>query len=228
MDTRTEALGSGATRLVWTLACLEPGPVTALPEIAYTVSVGGRERVRYVTGATLDVAGVLADGEDEPRALLGFRSLEPEAPAAPAWLRWVVWGAAAAGAALLLVVFFVVRGLRAALRRRRQAAPRPAARLAALEALDLPARARHYELARLLREGIDDETGRDRRGLTDEEWLAALDGSNVPEGARVEAGFALERCAEVKFGVGAATEWAVEETFAHAKKALATLGEDGA
>ncbi len=224
-DARRELLADGATRLVWTLACLEPGPETELPELGYSVLIDGRERVAFATGHTLAVAGVLAEGEDAPRPQVGFRSLAEEPAPAPAWRRWAVWGAVLASTLLLVAVYFLARAWRAA-RRRPKPAPRPVARLGELEQADLSQRARHYELARLVREGIDEEAGRDRRGLTDEEWLAALDDVRIPERAKVEAGAALERCAAVKFGAAKPTDWAVEETFAHARQALATLEEE--
>lgn len=212
------------TELTWTLACLEPGPVE-LPWLSFTLEVDGRARTFLVQGDPVGVRGVLGEAEDEPRPIRGFRDLPAEEESLPALLLWIP---ALLLGLFLLVAVLAVPLLRRALRRGPPRAPAALARLDALAQAPLPPRARHFELTRLLREELDGVSGRDRRGLTDDEWLAALaEEERLPEAAKSAASAALRRARDVKYAGGTPTDWALEEALAEARRALEGVHRPG-
>lgn len=221
---QTERADEGrlVTRRAWRVASLEPGARSlgealsrfALPEGVTRIQVGAAE---------VRVRGVLAEGEDAPRALREFpedfagSAEDVEVGSALPWL----FGAGvplAAGAGWL------------AWRRRRRARAEaaPATTLERLGELEREfagerARAGCFELTRLLRGALDDARAHDRSGLTDEEWLAELTASRAQPGVTEELTQVFARAARVKYAGEPATPWALQETFAHARRALAAL-----
>lgn len=216
--------GRAVTRASWVVASLEPGR-RALPEIDVELGEARAPRRAAVAVPELEVAGALAEGEDAPRPPRGFREVGPlPEPASPVpWLSGL--GALVVGLAALAVV-----------RRRRRApraapAPTPLERLAELERAPLASaddvRAVHFALTRLAREAVDARAHRERAGLTDDEWLAAARG-DVPAERRPELERLLAAAAEVKYGGGAPTEWAVRELLQDARRVLESLADPGA
>ena len=203
------------TRIVWTLASLEPG-LRAL-DLPFP-TVGGPLEI--------EVAGVLGPDEDAPRPQQGFRPIPGEEEAGSSFLARVAWVAASAlGVALVGLPFLVVAARR---RPRRPPAPAPLDRLAALQERASKPRPACFELSLLVRESLDERTGRDRCGLTDAEWLEVLESDGrVPAAAKVAAGAVLERCGTVKYGRHVPTAWALEETFEEARRALVTTTGNG-
>lgn len=194
------------TRFRWTLASLEPGE-RALPDLPFASP--GRPLI-------IEVTGVLGPGEDAPRPQRGFRPIPGEEQASSPLAAWIA--ASALGVFLVALPFLVAR----ARRRPRRPAPAPLERLAALRERVRAPRPAHFELSLLVREAIDDRTGRDRQGLTDAEWLEVLESeSRLPAAAKVAAGAVLERCGAVKYGRHEPTVWAMQETFEEARRAIA-------
>ncbi len=222
-----ERPGVARTRFEWRVVALEPG---ALDAVAPRVEIGG---VRVgVEPLRVTSTGVLREGEDEPRAPIGFRPVPGEEPrAGVAWL-----APAAAGAALLLAL-----GAFVALRRRRSFAPAPAptfeerfAALSAAERGDSDAVAgAHFALAELVREAGEARLGFAGRGCTDDEWLALAASRRAardrPEGgALADVERVLARCAAVKFAGERPTAWAFDETLELARGALDAFARDDA
>ncbi|MEQ1895271.1 MAG: DUF4381 family protein, partial [Planctomycetota bacterium] len=178
-----------------------------------------------VGGALVRVASALAEGEDAPRPLTGFEGELGPAPEAGGF-PWAI----AAGALVVLAALLTFFWLR---RRRARGAPAPEAtleeRLAALQARAGAGEGREgcYALTRLLREHTDRFRKKDRAALTDEEWLAEVAASlEVPKGAVEELGGVFERAARVKYAGEEPSPWALEETFARARRALAGVGPE--
>lgn len=226
---RSARAGEGrlATRRAWRVASLEPGTRSlgealsrfALPEAVTRIQVGAAE---------VRVRGVLAEGEDAPRALREFPEGFADGTDAADGARGWIYGLGAL-ALLGAGAGWLVR------RRRRRAglAPAPATpleRLAELERELEGARARDgcFELTRLLRGATDGVRARDGSGLTDEEWLAELEASRALPAARAELAQVFARAARVKYAGEPATPWALQETFAHARRALAAVGGERA
>lgn len=213
--------GRAHTRWELELASLEPGQRT----IASLPLPGGEQKLP-VSGAALNVRGVLGADEDAPRALKGLREIESVEPRSAVW--------PLVGAALGALVL-AAAGLFLWWRRRSrfapQAAPAPSVRLAVLEArpLDTPddVQAAHFALTRLLRESADLAAGRDRSGLTDEEWSSAARAEFTAAGlsAAEQQSLAalLERAATVKYGSERPTHWATREALASARSLAARL-----
>jgi len=227
VHTSAAADGALATRRTWRVASLEPGKRAlgealssfALPEGVARIQVGGAE---------VDVRGVLAEGEDAPRPLREFPDDFAGAPDASSGSHRLAWLAGA-----LLVLAAAAGAWLWRRRARRAVAARPATaleRLAELERELEGERGRQgcYELTRLLRTAADGARARDGSGLTDEEWLAELAGSRALPGALGELTAVFERAARVKYAGEAATPWALQETFARARTALAAVGAVGA
>ncbi len=207
--------GRATTTFEFEIASLEPGQ-RAIAEIP----ISGSAQKLAVAGPTLQVQGVLAENEDAPRAMQGLREIESLDERANLSL---VLAVALGGAALLCAALFVWWRKRA--RSVAEGAPAPSVRLAVLETrpLDTPedVQAAHFALTRLLRESADLAAGRDRSGMTDEEWqrsareqfLAA--GISAGELGALEA--LLERAAQVKYGSERPTHWATREALASAR-----------
>lgn len=211
---------SAQTRVRWLVAALEPGEhALALPLARYESE--GLARTARAEPAQVVVRPALAQGEDAPRPPRGFRP-PPELGAPP-----LSRSAALAGLALFLAGGGALLFVR---RRRRRVEPRPPALepRAALAALAVPAegefeaaRALHYELARLLRAGVERRSGLVGAGLTDEEWLArfARTSASSPE-LEAELRDLLASCERVKYGRLAPTRWTSEEMLGRARALL--------
>lgn len=182
---------------------------------------------------TRSFASLLAEGEDEPRPLIGFLELpaEPPAEAPRAW-----WPAAALGGVLLFAVGALLLRRRAA--QPAGSLPDPQLALSTLVA-ETKARgagaaaiqAAHFQLTALLRAAFDYEPTLKRsrgaepadalsqRGATDEEWLVARSARlSEVDSAELAAWFA--GCAEVKYGGAPATEWGLEARVEQARTFL--------
>ena len=216
--------GLEVTEFRWSVVALEPtdserGP--ALPTLMAALPDGSLEAPFVAPEARgPQVVGLLAPDEAEARPPHGFRDA-PAAAAGSSWLPTAV-GALVAGLVSGLVAF----------RSRRRKVPAPADEPSPLERLSsidpraadgAGARAAYYELTAAVREGIDARTGSDRRGLTDPEWLAALDGApGVSSEERGLLGELLETSAAVKYGGRVPTHWALEEALSRARGLLRT------
>ena len=215
------------TRRVWTVASLEPGERRLAESLTPLVA---DERIRSVDvgAAMVEVVGLLGPGEDAPRPLRGFPpgfGSGPETAASP-W-RW----AALALAALLwaAVGAWVWRWLRRSRARRGASGPAPLERLELLgdeRPGDVDAlRRQHYELTQLVRDAMDQRLGSELAGLTDAEWMRAVQARpNLPAGLKTELAAVLERAEAVKYGRAIPTSWAVDETLGHARRALEHAG----
>lgn len=210
---------------VWTLASLEPGARPLADAVAATTA---DERVGAVDAgaATVQVRGVLADGEDAPRPLKTFPPGFGAATASGSSSRL----AAVLGIALALALTALAVVWRRA--RRRRAPVEPAGdplqvleRLRAALAADADAaRARHYELTALLRRTTDQRLGVSRDGLTDAEWLSQVRSEGrVPDELAREMEALFEEAEAVKYGGDVPTGWRIEETLARARRALEGL-----
>lgn len=209
----------------WELGSLEPG-VRELP--ALEVLAGS---VPATSGpVTLRVDGVLAEGEDAPRPLPAFRPPPPwSEPGTPRpWWVYALAGVAL-GALLTAVVALVQR------RRRTPEAPParpPLDRVRALAA-NLPSdaealRTAHFELAALVRAGVDERLGRSAAARVDEEWLTGLAqdlaAGGVEPALADEAAALLERCTAARWAGLAPSSYAARETFEGARELLERLG----
>jgi hypothetical protein len=200
------------TSKTWEIASLEPGS-RALG--GFALAVQGRDV--QVEPVAIEVKGLLASDQEEPRALRGFRDVgdlpDPVSPLP-------------AGISLLAVILlFLVWTVRKRRKARPAAAVRqdPLERIAALEAAaNKPEelRAVHYELTELVRSATDLRKNRDLSGLTDEEWLERTLGDLTPEFRdAMEKLFAS--AGEVKYGGAQPTSWAVRETLSRGRTLLA-------
>jgi hypothetical protein len=221
-EVRSVAIGARQRSLfTWSLAALEPGERALGEELAGFVL--GPAVTRIQAGETrVQVRSVLAEGEDAPRPLAGFEGELGAAPEGSAF-PWAL----VSGLALVVAVLF---GWWWARRRRARARPAPLPspeeRLAELAARAAAGEGREgcYALTRFLREHTDRRRQRDRAALTDEEWLAELAGApELPKSALDELGGVFERAARVKYAGEEPSPWALEETFAGARRALAGL-----
>lgn len=207
--------GMKLTQVSWRLFGLEPGDY-GLPSIgADCVASGAVQRLDAV-GATLAVRTELVEGEDEARALEGFRSEYPVVTdRVSLLLRWV--GIVALACVLLLVAFLLKR--RAA-KPPVKAQAGPLERLAAIDpAAEQQAQEAFYLLSRVVRESIDEQAGARLDGLTDEEWIEHRRGQNGVASERIErAAKLLQSCEKVKYGAESPTRWAVEEALTEAKE----------
>jgi len=225
---RTEpgAEGLVRTRRTWTVASLEPG-TRSLSDAAGAFGLPAEVTRIQLGGAQVTVAGVLGEGEDEPRPLREFPAdfvPEPPADAGPSLGAWIALGLLLVGGGALL-----------AWRARRGPAPAaepvPLERLRALqtELATGDGRASCYALTGLLREATDRSRRAPRPGLSDEEWLAEVVASHdVPAAVVAELEAVLARTSEVKYAGGKPTPWALEEIFTRARAALEGLGTGGA
>lgn len=224
-ETRSEVRADGRTStLAWRVVSLEPGERSLAEDLSGFAFGAGVARIQ-VGGALVSVASALAEGEDAPRPLTGFEGELGPAPEAGGF-PWAI----SAGALVVLAALLTFFWLR---RRRARGAPAPEAtleeRLAALQARAGAGEGREgcYALTRLLREHTDRFRKKDRAALTDEEWLAEVAASlEVPKGAVEELGGVFERAARVKYAGEEPSPWALEETFARARRALAGVGPE--
>lgn len=205
----------------WTAMALEPGEL-APPPLVLELAGGAATESLTVTGLPVHVAKALAEGEDAPRPLLGFRALPPglePARRAPVAL-FVVLGALVLGG----VAFLVVRRKKPAL----VAAPTPLADLDALArafaADPNSGRARVYELSRLVRGAVDAFLAVDRSGRTDDDWVRAIESDErVPLGVRSTCARLLAAAERVKYAQETPTRFAVDEFMTDARSALEAL-----
>lgn len=190
----------GITSVEWTIAALEPGAHT-IPAPPVMCEIDGIAQTCAEASHAIVIQTALLEGEDAPRP-----PARPELPTTEAESRYVspLWF-------LLLPLGIVALALAYRLVRR----PRPVAeepippardRLAALD-LELPP----DEFCRILREhlrgGFDELAGEERRGLTDEEWLASF----AAQGELHERlATLLETCEAVRFGGRKPTRFAIE------------------
>lgn len=218
--------GSGRvlTQARWRLFALEPGR-HGLSTPGADVLRGGTARRVEAREATIEVEPSLAEGEDAPRPLAGFR--EPPPPTPRRWRGLLAGGAALLGLAL-------VGGLGALALRGRGGAvapapPTPAERLARLDPGDDAGRQElHRELARCLREALDVAAGVDLAGCTDEEWVARQrELGRVPPASLERAAGLLAACGEVRYAGASATRFAAEERLAEARALCAEASAAG-
>ena len=167
------------------------------------------------------ILGELAEGEDTPRDLVGFRPPPGEGPAplGPA-------GALVALAFVSLMGFsFLVRRAR---NRGSQVSAQPQSASAALLALDPDlvlgpgesGRARElFALAVLaVRESIDRRVGQDLTGCSDEEWIARRSPGSGLDAEQLTRASELLRSAEaVKYAQGDPTRWALGDCLTSAR-----------
>jgi hypothetical protein len=214
------------SRVAWSLASLEPGERDLTGALA-TVAFGPAVGAIHVGGAHVEVAGVLAEGEDAPRGLRlfppGFLDGQGDGAndGAPAWLAFLIVPP------VLFAAWVLAR------RRRIPASSAPPGDLERLDELarglsEQGATSGCYGLTRLLREAAD-RGGASRAGLTDDEWLAAVRAARaVPAPALEGLERVFARSERVKYGGERVTAWALEELFAEARSALRTLGTPSA
>lgn len=208
-----QVLGWG-TRFSWSLLALEAG-ARELPGVE--LQLGGGERT-LVPPASVQVAGALAAGEDAPRSLPGFRSVEERtSQVRPRHLFWIA----------LALGLCVLTGL--ALRRRTskpraREEPSELERFQGLEpSLELPLA---IQLAELLRAAAERRANLDEplEGLTDEEWVAALTRLGALDGeASTELDALLSVCRDIKFAGARPTRFAIEELLTRSEALLGAL-----
>jgi len=188
------------TTVEWTLAALEPGAHTVVAPAVMCEIDGVAENCADSSHAVA-VLGALAEGEDAPRP-----PARPELPSSEAEGRYVsAWWLLAPPVGLVLIA------LAWRFARRERAVPvvtGPSAR-ASLAALDLELPAPEYcgLLRGHLRDAVDERARLDRRGLTDDEWLAAC-GADPETIDRLRT--LLATCEAVRFGGERPTRWALE------------------
>ncbi len=202
------------TTWVFEITSLEPGERT-LANIPLKLG----EATPAVNIAALSVHGVLADDEDAARALRPLRDIETNDERADSRV-WIGGGATLCCALIIACLWWRSRRRPAALT---QVAA--SSRLAVLETrpLDTPedVQAAHFALTRLLRESADLRSGRDRSGLTDEEWridaIAQFDAVGLGETERSQLDQLFASASRVKYGTDRPTHWATREALASAR-----------
>lgn len=206
----------------WEIASLEPGErAFPFPDVRWTD--GARAGFATFEAPTVTVAAALAEGEDAPRPALGFRDPVFE-PAPLSDLPLYVLGGFG-----LLVAFVVWRIARRFGKRpadERQVVLRPRARLESLERASEPAhvRERYFDIARLVREVVDEAGNVDRGALTDEEWLDAVRVTGrISDANQCQLRELLAECESVKYAQKEPTGWALEDTLKEARALAAGL-----
>jgi hypothetical protein len=228
LDAAREELGAEATRLTWRLLALDPERPTP-PELGYALraDAGADARSVAVAAPAVELAGELAAGEDAPRPLIGLRELPARFDAPPAGTpARMLLSAAFALVVLLLGASVWVRRRRALAARGRADRATPAERIAALAAAEMPGKARHYELTRLVRQALDERAGKRHAGWTDAELADALAADaelrgKLGDAACDAAAELLRRAAPAKYAGALPTDFAVRETFELAQRAFA-------
>lgn len=208
------------TRATWRVCSLEPGE-RRLPAIALEIEEGGAKRTVEAVAETLSVQPALADGEDAPRPMTGFRPVPADAVGAPRW-PWI------ASVALALAIAGGLAWRRLRRRALPAAPPTPLARLSALERLAAadPEAARPvvYGVSRLLRESIDAWLAEPRAALTDAAWVARIEADErVPLGVRSTTARLLRDAEGVKYALVVPTRFALTEVLADARNGLEAL-----
>ncbi len=225
--------GRSVTTWHWRIVSLEPGERRLLPELTSLVE---DERVGAVdlSSTSIQVHSVLAESEDQPRALrglpAGFGDWTEEAP--NAWQRaWPIL----LGLGLSALAAWLWRRLRKPAMARGEELLVPLAELEVLraqpvlQAADL--RQRHFDLTRLVRRGVDEKLGVSRAGLTDDEWLSAVEGGLLGYQSLAdllpELRDFLGAAEAVKYAGEQPSEWALEETHKNVRQILERLRGDG-
>jgi hypothetical protein len=223
----TRAEGEGAvTEGRWELMSLEPGE-RVLGELGVPLGDGS---TMAVTPASLSVLGELAADEDEPRPMPAFHTLpERTSPVRPRHL----------GLGMLVILLAGSGWLFVRRRNRSQTSLEPdeLERFLGLDrehAGDAEAvRALMFELAAVLRAAGERDVPGSWAGLSDEEWLAALEESGQHSiEVTDELGGLLVECESIKFAGSRPTRFAVEEILSRAESLLRRLvprstGEEG-
>lgn len=207
----------------WSSMVLEPGEPSP-PALVLEVVEGSAVERLTVTALPVHVLPELAEGEDAPRPLLGFRDL-PEDLEASGGAPWIAGGVLVAGA-LGLVLFLVARKKRPA----PAIVETPLARLDALaerfESAPEDARDRVYDLVHLVRETVDRFLHEPRAAATDEVWSAAVAGDErLPLGVRHACTRLLAQAERIKYAAESPTRFAVDEYLKDARAALEALAE---
>jgi hypothetical protein len=191
------------------VVALEPGQRALPAELCE--ALGARASWLDASPPALSVSGVLASGEDAPRALIGVPDDLRETRAAAGVPAWVL-----VSSALVLALLAGLAALVLVRRARARRAPCPPSPLEQLEALATSAQnlgELHVALARLVRAC----TAADRPGLADEEWLQGL---TLAAEVRADLAQVLQACARAKYAGERPTGWAFEETCRLARRVL--------
>jgi hypothetical protein len=205
----------------WSCVSLEAGE-RQLPSLRIDVGDASGVRKVDVDAGMLKVRSALAQGEDAPRPMRGFRA-PPESDRGRRG-RLVLAGATAL--AILAAAILILK------RRRRKPAqagtPSALDRLAELRrsaAEDEGASRRAvYGLSRLLRGTVDEFLREDRAALVDADWSARIEADErVPLGARRSIARILHDSERIKYALHAPTRFALEEMLAAAQTALEAL-----
>lgn len=212
----------------WHALALDAGELTP-PALELEVVRGTQSEKITAAARSLAVRGALAADEDSARPLRDFR--DASSPGFLAGdervhrLRWI-----AAGSVALLALAVALLVVRRAHRRRAIAAlpPTPLARCAEIARVfaEDPERTRRpvYEVTRLLRDAVDEFLGVARAGLTDAEWVAAIEhDERVPAGVRSTSARLLASAEAVKYALASPTRFAVDQLLADARGALEAL-----
>lgn len=200
---------------------LEGGDLAA-PAMAIELVDGANASELAPESLPVHVRGALAEGEDAPRPMLGFRDV-------PADLGPVKRGPWVLAALVAVVVAALATWLLA--RKKKAPAPAPPTPIARLDELArafasdvADGRATVYALSRLVRETVDAFVASDRSGATDDAWSAAVaTDERVPLGVRDASTRLLASAERVKYAQETPTRFAVEELVKDARAALETL-----
>ena len=213
---RVERPWPDRTVATWKCLPLEAGE-HRLPTIRVDVGDASGMKTIDAEAGTLRVRPALAEGEDAPRPMRGFRPAPPVSAGSRA--RWLLAG--------LLLALVAVVGALAWRRAQRKAAPvaepTPLDRLAEIGRLAAedekgPRRA-VYALSRLLRGTVDRWLAQDRAALVDAEWVARVEADDrVPLGARRAVAKTLRDSERIKYALGSPTRFALEEMLADARE----------
>jgi len=207
------------SRQRWRLASLEPGART-LPALVAEVLAGSGVSL---DPPQVDVVGVLAEGEDAPRPLAGFPdSFGAGVDDGPSFVGRALPFLVGAGLLGALLAFVFLR--RREGRERREVPKAPLERLAELE-VGLETRGPATTLAGL--SGLVREALGARAvpacpsGASDEEWLAAVRArAELGRDSVADLEDLFARSEAVKYGGARPTRWALDETFALARRLL--------
>lgn len=216
-------IGDARTRttFAWTVAALDSGERT-LSGLRVAVELPDRVVSRAVEDATLLVRAALAEGEEQPRPLAGFRPAPPGADGRAS--RWILPALILATVAALA---FVVR--------RRWLSPivlpdrdDPLDELEALaeSMTDAPGSAAElgYDLSHLLRRATDTTLGEPRSPLTDAEWASQVEQDERLPATLREPLVSLVRDLEpLKYGGTRPTRFAMKDFLARAREPLTDL-----
>lgn len=234
--------GRSRTLWHWSLASLDPGPRRLLNEL---ISLVDDERVASVDASetAVEVLSVLGEGEAAPRPLRGL----PEGFGSLTTAEESLWQRAWPGLVAFLLLCAGLALWRRLTRRPIDQAQPALAPLAQLEVLraepaqELSAvRERHFALTRLVRRATDEQLGLERPGLTDEEWLAEVQGllgrgavdasdASAPHPLPPDLGAQLSEflgaAQAIKYAKASSSGWALEETHAATRRILESLAQ---